>query len=122
MLNPELLRRDPERTRAALARRDEDAVAAFDAAVDTDRRWREVTVQVEDLRAERRQRSSGFRGKPSPELLQEMQELRDRLSHLEQQLQQVESARDDALRAVPNPPDDAVPVGRDDSENVIVRS
>ena len=122
MLNPELLRRGPERTRAALARRDEDAVAAFDAAVETDRRWREVTVHVEELRAERRQRSSGFRGKPSPEQLQEMQELRDRLSHLEQQLQQVESARDDALRAVPNPPDDAVPVGRDDSENVIVRS
>jgi len=46
MLNPELFRRDPERTRAVLARRGEDAVEAFDAAVVADDHWRRLTADV----------------------------------------------------------------------------
>ncbi len=122
MLNPDLLRRDPEKTRAALGRRDDEAVRAFDAAVAIDTRWRELTGQVEALRAERNARSGQIRGKPSPEQLGEMRQLRDRLADLEGQLQAVEAERDQALKAVPNVPDPSVPVGQDDSENVVVRT
>src|ERR1700704_5734375 len=58
MLNPELLRRDPDRTRAVLARRDEDAVKAFDEAIVVDEEWRRTTAEVEALRAERKHRSA----------------------------------------------------------------
>jgi seryl-tRNA synthetase len=47
VLNPELLRRDPDKTRAALARRGEDAVQAFDVAVRADADWRRLTAEVE---------------------------------------------------------------------------
>ncbi len=46
MLNPELLRRDADRTRAVLARRDDDAVKAFDAAIVADEEWRRLTAEV----------------------------------------------------------------------------
>jgi seryl-tRNA synthetase len=122
VLNPELLRRDPHKTRAALARRGEDAVRAFDAALEADGRWRQLTAQVESLRAERKQRASGRRGKPAAEEIEQERQDRANLSALEQQLQAAEAARTEALSWVPNLPDPAVPPGKDDTDNELVRT
>jgi seryl-tRNA synthetase len=121
VLNPELLRRDPDRTRKILARRDEDAVKAFDAAIAADEEWRRLTAEVEGLRAERRQRAAGRRGRPSDEDVYEDRRLGERLSLLEPALKQAEETRHTALGWVPNLPDDSVPAGKDDSENEILR-
>jgi seryl-tRNA synthetase len=121
VLNPELLRRDPDRTRAILARRDEDAVTAFDAAIAADEEWRRLTAEVETLRSERRQRSAGRRGRPSDEDVYEDRRLGERLSVLEPALKQAEETRKRALSWVPNLPDDSVPAGKDDSENELLR-
>lgn len=121
MLNPDLLRHDPEQTRAALARRDPDAASRFEEAVAADARWRDLTARVEALRAERNERSSGLRGRPSAEQLAEMQALRERLADLERQLQSAEQQRAEVLAWVPNVPDASVPEGKDDSDNVLVR-
>jgi seryl-tRNA synthetase len=121
VLNPELLRRDADRTRAVLARRDEDAVTAFDAAVEADEEWRSLTAEVEALRAERKKRSGQLRGAPTAEQRAELRELGDRLGALEAELQLAESARNEAMSWVPNLPDASVPAGKDDSENEILR-
>jgi seryl-tRNA synthetase len=121
MLNPELLRRDPERTRAILARRDEDAVKAFDAAVIVDEEWRGMTTEVEALRAERKQRASSRRGRPSDEDVSEERSLSERLSVLERELKVVEEKRKSTLAWIPNLPDASVPAGKDDTENEILR-
>ena len=122
MLNPEMLRRNPERTRATLARRGEDAVEAFDAAIAADEAWRRLTTEVEQLRAERRQRSGARRGKPSPEEIAEERRLGQDLSEKEAELRAAEEERQRALSWVPNLPDEAVPLGRDETENEIVRT
>src|ERR1700686_2840347 len=97
MLNPELLRRDPDRTRAILARRDEDAVRAFDAAVVADDEWRRMTADVEALRAERKQRSGELRGAPTDAQRAELRSLGDRLAELENALQIATTERQKAL-------------------------
>jgi seryl-tRNA synthetase len=122
VLNPELLRRDPERTRAVLARRGDDAVEAFDAAIAADEVWRRLTAEVEALRAERRQRSSARRGRPSEEEVQADRELAHRLSELERELKTAEEERQEKLAWVPNLPDQEVPLGKDDTENEILRT
>jgi seryl-tRNA synthetase len=121
VLNPELLRRDADRTRAVLARRDDDAVKAFDAAIVADEEWRSLTAEVEALRAERKKRSSELRGAPTAEQRAELRELGNRLGALEAELQLAESARNEAMAWVPNLPDASVPAGKDDSENEILR-
>jgi seryl-tRNA synthetase len=121
MLNPELLRREPERTRNTLARRDEDAVRAFDAAVAADEEWRRITTEVERLRGERKQRAGARRGRPSEEDVYEERRLSEVLATHEQALRAAEATRKDALAWVPNLPDPSVPDGKDDSENVILR-
>jgi seryl-tRNA synthetase len=122
VLNPELLRRDPDKTRAVLARRGEDAVEAFNAAIVADERWRAATASVETLRAERRQRSAGRRGRPSEEEVLADRQLADQLASLERELKETEDARQNALSWVPNLPDGEVPLGKDDTENEIIRT
>jgi seryl-tRNA synthetase len=121
MLNPELLRRDTERTRTELLRRDEDSARAFDDAIAADEAWRQLTTRVENLRAERKQRASARRGKPSPEEIEAEQAARVELAQLEDDLRTAEARRKDALAWVPNLPDVSVPPGKDDTENEVLR-
>lgn len=122
MLNPELLRRDPEKTRAALARRGEDAVELFDRAVRVDEEWRVLTAQVEALRAERRQRASARRGRPTDEEIAAERQAGEELTERERELAEVTQRRQEALAWVPNLPDPSVPAGKDDSENELLRT
>jgi seryl-tRNA synthetase len=122
VLNAELLRRDPDKTRATLARRGDDAIEAFDTAIAADTAWREATTAVEALRAARRQRSSARRGRPSEDEIAEERRLSQELSDAEQGLRETESKRQEALAWVPNLPDGAVPLGKDDTENEILRT
>jgi len=122
MLNSDLLRRNPERTRATLARRDEDAARAFDAAVAADERWRQLINEVEALRADRKRVAAARRGKPSPEEVEEERSARAHLAQLEQGLQEAERTRTNALSWVPNLPDESVPPGTDDTENEVLRT
>ena len=50
MIDIRAARNDPDRFRAALARR--GAAEAFDELIAADARWRELVPQVEELRAE----------------------------------------------------------------------
>jgi seryl-tRNA synthetase len=122
VLNPDLLRRDPDRTRATLARRGPDAVEAFEKAVAADTAWRRMTAEVEQLRADRRQRASARRGRPSDEEVAEERRLGQQLSDLEEALRTAEEERHTALGWVPNLPDETVPLGEDESENEIIRT
>jgi seryl-tRNA synthetase len=122
VLNPELLRRDPDKTRAVLARRGEDAVEAFDAAVAADAKWRAATAAAETVRAERRQRSAGRRGRPSEEEVLSDRNLTDQLAVLDRELKEAEKERQDKLAWVPNLPDEQVPLGKDETENEIIRT
>jgi seryl-tRNA synthetase len=121
VLNPELLRRDPDRTRAILARRDDEAVKAFDAAIVADEAWRRLTTEVEGLRADLRQRASGRRGRPSEADVADERQLGERLAQLERALKEAEQERLKAMGWVPNLPDPSVPAGKDDTENEIIR-
>jgi seryl-tRNA synthetase len=116
------MRRDADRLRASLARRDEDSVRAFDEALAADEVRRQLIKQVEDARAERKQRASARRGKPTPEEIEEERQARAQLGQLEQELQQAEDRYKTAMSWVPNLPDASVPLGKDDTENEIIRT
>ena len=136
MIDIKLIRDDPEWVKAEIAKLYLDA--PIDRIVALDIRRREVLTEVEELRAERNRVSKSMgplRGrikKAPPEdrarLEAEFERTRvqmgavgDQIRGLEQELGQIETALDDALLEVPNLPDASVPVGRDESENVVVR-
>jgi seryl-tRNA synthetase len=94
----------PDEYRRRLARK--DAAEAFDAWLAADERWRELVPRVDDLRSRTK-----VKGKPTPEQLEELRDIKEQLQQLERELTEAEAARDEALAQVPNPPDDSAPDG-----------
>jgi seryl-tRNA synthetase len=114
MIDIHAARREPERFRAALARR--GAAEAFDELMAADARWRELVPQVDELRAQQK-----VQRKPTPEQLEELKARKARLSELEAELAAAEAERDAALGKVPNPPDESTADGITEDDSVEIR-
>jgi len=97
-------RANPEAFRAALERR--GAADAFDTLLAADERWRALVPQVDELRARQK-----VDGKPTQEQLQELKRIKEQLRSLEGELSAAETARDEALAQVPNPPHESAADG-----------
>src|SRR5436190_8470745 len=114
MIDVRAARNDPDRVRAALARR--GAAEAFDELIAADARWRELLPQVEELRGKRK-----LQGKPTPEQLEELRTRKERLTELEAQLTSAEVEREAALAKVPNPPHESAADGMTEDEAVEIK-
>jgi seryl-tRNA synthetase len=107
-------RSDPDGWRAALARK--EAASQFDALLDADERWRSLVPRVDELRGRTK-----LKGKPTPEELAALQQVKEELKTLESELAAAEAERDRLALLVPNPPDESVPAGDTEEEAVEVR-
>jgi seryl-tRNA synthetase len=115
MIDLKAARADPDTFRAAVARK--GAAEAFDRLLEADERWRELIPQVDELRGRQK-----IQGKPTPEQVEELKHVKEQLRELEEQLAAAETARDEALAKVPNPPHESVPdEEQEDSEGGIER-
>jgi seryl-tRNA synthetase len=110
-------RQEPELFRAALARR--GAAADFDALLEVDASWRDLTERSEALRA-RQKRSS--KSAPSEAELAELRQLREELAEAQATLANVDSERNALLAAIPNLPDPTAPDGLEEDDAQTVRT
>ncbi|MDP6943794.1 MAG: serine--tRNA ligase, partial [Myxococcota bacterium] len=125
MLDIKRIVADPDGAEAALKRRDPEASFQPILALNTERR--DVVSRFNDLRHEQKTCSQGFRNKDlSPEdrteLHTKLKGLSDEVKALEVRTKELDQALEDALLLVPNLPVDAVPVGRTEEDNVVVRT
>jgi seryl-tRNA synthetase len=107
-------RSEPERIRAALARK--GAAEAFDALLEADRHWLELVPRVDELRGRTK-----LKGKPTPEQLEELQAVKVQLKVAEDELDEAARERDALLERVPNPPADDSPDGFAEEDARVVR-
>jgi seryl-tRNA synthetase len=114
MIDLKAARAEPDAWRTALARK--GAAEAFDALLAADERWRAVVPKVDDLRSRTK-----LKGKPTPEQLAEMQQVKEELKAAEEELAAAETARDEALAVVPNPPHASAPDGDTEDDAVELR-
>ena len=115
MIDLRAARADPDGYRAAIARK--GYAAQFDELLAADERWRELVPQVDELRSKQK-----MKGKPTSEQVEELKQVKADLQRLESGLAEAESARDELLRVVPNPPHESVPdEAQEDAEGEIVR-
>ncbi len=115
MIDARAARNEPDEYRRRLARK--GAAEAFDAWLAADERWRELVPRVDELRSRTK-----LKGKPTPEQLEEMRSVKEELQAAERDLAEAETARDEALAQVPNPPDDSAPDGFDEEDAVELRT
>ncbi len=126
MLDIERIRKESEAVREALRKRG-DNPSLVDQILTLDERRRELLHEVESLRAERNRVSKEIgRMKKDPEgraaRIQEMREVGRRIAELEQALREVEESFHAQMLWMPNPPHASVPLGKDEHDNVVVRT
>jgi len=124
MIDLKLIRERPDVVREAIATL--QLSAPIDEILALDEQRREVLYQVETLRARRNQLSKEIgrlRGAPETEPMKsEVREIAERIKVLDERLKAIEERLTAALYEVPNLPHVSVPIGADESDNVIVRT
>ena len=123
MLDINFIREHPDEVREALEKLNTDA--PLDTVLEKDRERREVLHELEALRAKRNAVSKKIpkiKDKSERQArIEEMREVGQRIKRLEEKLREVEATLNDALLRIPNMPHPSVPVGKDESENVVVK-
>ena len=128
MLDIKIIRDNPESVRAAMQTLGADD-APVSLVVRLDERRRAILAHVESLRAERNTGSKRVGqlirdGKrvEGEELRHQMSRIGDEIRALDEELGQVEAALNDAMLRIPNLPHPSVPFGRDERDNIILRT
>lgn len=122
MLDVGLLRAEPDHVRRALNKR--GVQVDLDKFLDLDNEFRGVRIQIEQLRADRGKVSEQVAhlrqdAAESDKLRVEAQAIGTRLTELEARLAELESVRANFLDPLPNLPDDDVPPGGKENNEVI---
>ena len=114
MLDLKLIREDPDKVRAALARRGPGEADAVDRLLELDARRRSLVTEVDSLRAEQKRRGRQV-AQAAPErrgeVLAGLKELAGSIDQAEARLRAAEAELNDLLARVPNVPDPSVPAG-----------
>ncbi len=130
MLDRQLLR-SPEgvqKLQQALVHRGEDP-GVVERLLALDQRWRELTRELNELRREQNEKARAVgrlkkegRHEEAERVILESRTLSEKIRVLEEEIRQVGSRFDALWLEVPNLPHESVPVGEDESANVVVRT
>lgn len=125
MLDPKLIRAEPDAVRKAL--KDKGDKADLDAYLEMDDVRRNLLVKAEELKHRRNDVSEEIgkikkAGGDASVLMAQMKEVSAEIKSMDDKIKSLESDMDDIARWIPNIPHPSVPVGKDESANEQVKS
>lgn len=128
MLDIKLIRTNPEIVKENIKKKfQEEKLALVDKVVELDKRYREIKVECDNLRNQRKTKSKEIGGLMSKglkddaeKIKSEVGEIGKKLAELEELEVKMEGEIREIMLVIPNIIDESVPIGRDDSENVEV--
>jgi len=120
MIDINILRTDPESIKIALKNRQADP-SIVDKLVELDLTYRKELANTENLRASQNALSKEFKGKPTPEQLKKATLIKEDLKKAQDSLVKTEAKLNEILETIPNLPASDVPVGKDDTDNVLFK-
>lgn len=125
MLDINFLRQNVDLVKAGVAKKKFEC--DIDAVLEIDQKRRSIVTSTEKLRAEQNAANQEMRDLPkgSPEFIakiQEMKSLSAKVKELEASTKEVDDEWRQAMLTIPNIPDDSVPAGKGENDNVTVDS
>jgi len=119
--NPEILKKDLER------RRDPEKIKLLEEVRKKDSEYRELLQETQKLRQKRNEISQEIskakkEGKDASKIMQEAKEIPDKIKKAEERQEQLKKEIEAGLKRIPNIMHESVPYGKDDSENVQIRT
>ena len=123
MINIETLRDNPNLIREGLDRRGEDT-ASIDEIIHLDKQWRAKVFEADTLRSHRNSVNKEIGNtKPIPVILiSEMRDVSTRIKEIENRAKFLEKQVEKLLLTIPNIPDDDVPIGSGEENNLVIKS
>ncbi len=126
MLDIKQMRQNPELFRRGLRRRGIDP-SIVDKCLAMDEERRALITRIQLLRHKRNELAEEIgrakkTGKDASEMMRSVAEVSREIEHIEARLEQVESELKSTLFRLPNLPDDSVPDGETEDDNVVVRT
>jgi seryl-tRNA synthetase len=128
MLDIKIIRDYPDAVKANLARRnDPDILRMFDELLGYDQEWRRYFAEAGNLRSRRNKVTEEIarlkkQGLDASEKMREAAEIPQRIKEVEDKMNLQREKMDYILMRLPNFMDESVPYGKDDTENVVVRT
>ena len=124
MLDINLIREQPEIVRKALTDRQMDS-GVVDTLLSLDSERRALLVKVENLKAQRNTASKEISQTKDAAQKQEkilaMRAVGEEITALDEATRQVDEKLQGLLSIIPNIPDPSTPIGKDESENIVIR-
>jgi seryl-tRNA synthetase len=125
MLDPKLIRSNPDAVRKAIA--DKGDKANIDKYLEMDDMRRNLLVKADELKHRRNEVSEEIgkikkSGGEASDLMTQMKEVSGEIKSMDEQIKSLESEMNDIARWIPNIPHPSVPVGSDESANELVKS
>ncbi|NIM04115.1 MAG: serine--tRNA ligase [Armatimonadetes bacterium] len=123
MLDIRLIRSEPEKVEQALRRRGKEI--SLKPVLDADARRRALLVEMEALKAKRNEASKEIgrkkkAGEDTDSSMEEMRKVGEQIGALEGKVREVETTLEQLLWNIPNLPDDSVPDGLKEEDNLLV--
>jgi seryl-tRNA synthetase len=121
MLDINQIRKQPDLVKKALQDRQKDP-SILDTIVVKDTEYRQQLSEVETIRSQQNTLSKSIKGKPTEDQLAQGKELKEKLKGLEETLSSTLNSLNSVLEEVPNIPAEDAPVGKDDTDNVVIKT
>lgn len=126
MLDIKVIRDNPEKVKAALARRCKDYSAEVDRVLELDSRRREIIGKSEAIKAQQNAETKKIpamkkNGEDTSAVFADLKKLADDIKELDGELKEIEDELTSALLVIPNMPNPTIPDGPDDSTNREIR-
>ena len=118
MLDIKFIRENIDLVRQAIANRQGNTPLDEILKFDSERRYK--VIELEDLRHDRKETARAR--KTGKEAIEEGRELRAKIRALEEEVRSLDKQLEELLLEVPNIPHTSVPVGKDETDNVVIRS
>lgn len=125
MLDIKLIREKPDLIKTTLKNKNLEGAVDVDLLLTNDQKVRDITVQLDDLRRQRNELDGKIKtAKDNDErqkYIQEATELKPKVKELEDQQKGISDELESQLLKLPNITDPKMPVGKDESGNVVLR-
>ena len=108
------IRTSPEEVKKGISSKKSDP-ALVDRFLKLDGKWRVLTTKFDETRSEQKKLGEAKK-------IEEAKKLKEKLKELESELAEIEKQRTELLYKIPNLPFEDVPVGKDETDNKVIRS
>ncbi len=125
MLDQKLLRDNFDDVKTKLDKRGKNF--NLESFKDLDLKRRELILKIEEMKSNQNAQSKQIpvlkkEGKDTTAIMEEMKVLSEKISALDPELKEIEEKILELMLSIPNTPNETVPVGSDDSDNLFVRA